>query len=457
MEDHNAISSGDHVVFKTDDKTKVFQVIANRTIFIEKSKLRGADLMGQKYGTQFELQHGKLVVVVPHNSSATASNTLAASGKDNRSLVASGDNQKLTQDDILKMKEEGISGQDIVGKLVEQSETFKTKTEFSQQKYIKKKKKKHMVVFRLLRPNSGLLLDTFNHSPGKICNLRADSLSQLLSYSNVMSGSRVAVVESCQGLVLGSVMEKMAGDGRVLHLYPGNDMNRHMVNSFNFLESQSKILLEFPLNKLASLENGTFLDADQPETDHTDPTTQQKQHNSSQPTQAAVAGGDDDSGGNNKDMEGDDGAEDKDKEEAGAMKDGSARKGNKRHADQSKNGRADQDAKRQERQERVKEAATILMEKSLDSLIIATRHDPVSLLQRLLPCVGPSRPVVVFCQHKEPLVECYSVVKESGRGVQMKLAESWYRHYQVLPSRTHALMSMSGTGGYLLSFTHITS
>ena len=32
--------------------------------------------------------------------------------------------------------------QDIVGKLVEQSDTFKTKTEFSQEKYIKKKKKK---------------------------------------------------------------------------------------------------------------------------------------------------------------------------------------------------------------------------------------------------------------------------------------------------------------------------
>ena len=32
--------------------------------------------------------------------------------------------------------------QDIIGKLVEQSETFQTKTEFSQEKYLKKKKKK---------------------------------------------------------------------------------------------------------------------------------------------------------------------------------------------------------------------------------------------------------------------------------------------------------------------------
>ena len=42
-------------------------------------------------------------------------------------------------------------------------------------------------------------------------NLRADILSQLLCYSNVMSASTVAVVESCQGLVLGSVMERLGG------------------------------------------------------------------------------------------------------------------------------------------------------------------------------------------------------------------------------------------------------
>nr|KAG5700895.1 hypothetical protein BaRGS_012302 [Batillaria attramentaria] len=79
-----------------------------RQIFFEKTKIRGDQLVG----------------------------------KDNRNLVASEENQKLSQEEIMKMKGEGLSGQEIVGKLVEQSETFKTKTEFSQEKYIKKKKKK---------------------------------------------------------------------------------------------------------------------------------------------------------------------------------------------------------------------------------------------------------------------------------------------------------------------------
>jgi tRNA (adenine-N(1)-)-methyltransferase non-catalytic subunit len=31
------------------------------------------------------------------------------------------------------------------------------------------------------------------------------------------------------------------------------------------------------------------------------------------------------------------------------------------------------------------------------------------------------------------------------------VTESWLRHYQVLPGRSHPFMGMSGTGGFLLS------
>lgn len=35
--------------------------------------------------------------------------------------------------------------------------------------------------------------------------------------------------------------------------------------------------------------------------------------------------------------------------------------------------------------------------------------------------------------------------------VQLVLCDNWLREYQVLPNRTHPLVNMSGTGGYLLS------
>ncbi|GFO49503.1 tRNA (adenine-n(1)-)-methyltransferase non-catalytic subunit trm6, partial [Plakobranchus ocellatus] len=59
-----------------------------------------------------------------------------------------------------------------------------------------------------MRPTPRLILEIFSKDPSKICYLRADSLSQLLSYSNVMHGSKVALVETCQGLVLSCLLQR---------------------------------------------------------------------------------------------------------------------------------------------------------------------------------------------------------------------------------------------------------
>ena len=48
-----------------------------------------------------------------------------------------------------------------------------------------------------------------------------DSLGQLLSWANVHSGSKLLVVESCIGLVVGAVLERMGGQGTVIHLFSG--------------------------------------------------------------------------------------------------------------------------------------------------------------------------------------------------------------------------------------------
>ena len=64
-------------------------------------------------------------------------------GQDNRDLCDEGDaNQTLQQEEIQQLKSEGASGQTIISQLVSNSATFEKKTIFSQQKYLKKKKKK---------------------------------------------------------------------------------------------------------------------------------------------------------------------------------------------------------------------------------------------------------------------------------------------------------------------------
>lgn len=39
----------------------------------------------------------------------------------------------------------------------------------------------------------------------------------------------------------------------------------------------------------------------------------------------------------------------------------------------------------------------------------------------------------------------------------VQLQESWMREIQVLPARTHPMMAMSGSGGYMLSGIRVTN
>ncbi|CAF1008554.1 unnamed protein product, partial [Didymodactylos carnosus] len=54
--------------------------------------------------------------------------------------------------------------------------------------------------------------------------LRRDTLAMLLSLSNVSCTSTVAIIESCQGLILASVIQRCAaGNGKIFNLTSGGN------------------------------------------------------------------------------------------------------------------------------------------------------------------------------------------------------------------------------------------
>ena len=53
-------------------------------------------------------------------------------------------------------------------------------------------------------------------------NLRIDAIGQLLTYANVHAGSRVMVAESCIGLLLGAVIDRMQGKNYTPFVQSGN-------------------------------------------------------------------------------------------------------------------------------------------------------------------------------------------------------------------------------------------
>ena len=104
---------------------------------------------------------------------------------------------------------------------------------------------------------------------------------------------------------------------------------------------------------------------------------------------------------------------------------------------------------RQKMREESTNSYNMIRDKKMDGLIIAAKQHPTNILLHLIKYLAPSRPFVVFSSYKEPLMDAYFAVKETGKTVFVTLTETWLRNYQVLPDRTHPEVLMSG-GGCLL-------
>jgi tRNA (adenine-N(1)-)-methyltransferase non-catalytic subunit len=89
---------------------------------------------------------------------------------------------------------------------------------------------------------------------------------------------------------------------------------------------------------------------------------------------------------------------------------------------------------------------------AFSALIIATTSlSPLSVYQHLLPLVAGSGHIVLYSPFKETLYDTFTQMRKSEECIAVDLTESWLREHQVLPSRTHPMMTTSGSGGYVLS------
>lgn len=420
------IVEGDHVVLKRGDVYKSVQVERKKKIIFEKQWIFLDAAIGELFGSTFEVDPGGRVSLRKPKQTGDDSAEAKEAGQDNRHIVDDGKSQKLTRDDIESLKEQGLKGQEIIQQLINNSTTFRDKTEFAQEKYIKKKKKKYENKVTVLKPTARILAMMYHgREPGKVCHLRYDTLAQMLTLGNIHAGSKVIVFETCAGLVLGSVMERMGGHGSVIQMYPGGGPVRAGTESFGFPSHFHETLHEFPLCKVNALLAGT-LNVDEKETDS---------GNNEQPEEQPSAPSSGSSESQSMEVT-------TDPEEAKKMEE--RVKLREKRAQEKR-------AKMEEKRKRLAAAAALLEGRNADGLVIAGRFHPCPVLLGLLRFVAPSRPFVVFCQYREPLIECYTKLREQGGAINLKLTDSWLRHYQVLPNRTHPLLLMSGGGGYLLS------
>ncbi|XP_034473977.1 tRNA (adenine(58)-N(1))-methyltransferase non-catalytic subunit TRM6 [Drosophila innubila] len=428
------IQLGDYIVIQRQKYTKL-QKFGNldATATLGKEHLELKSLLDQPYGSTFkmcvkETKAGKRGAQRQHTLELASDNELrsirdvlniSSSGADNRDISDNGEAQALKSQDIEQLREACNESSKIIEKLVENSKTFHTRTEYSQDKYLLKKEKKYFEFVQIRQPSIRLMADIFHRQDAdKILGIRVDTLSQIISYSGVSGFGNYLLYESgTNGLLPAAMLNSIGADteATLVHMHPGNVPQKQALLALKLpLEQQQRcisvnlysVLREFYQgDNFEATLTATAAEAEEKTAKNASDDTTEEQTETIEPT----------------------------------IK--------KPKLDESPNAHRSGALRWQLENKR----ASTLMHAKFDSLVMAAKEHPSNIIQALLPLVKPSRPVVIFSTCKELLQETYMELKTSGKVTNLHVTSNWLRTYQILPNRTHPEVNMSGNSGYLLT------
>ncbi|GAA5821415.1 hypothetical protein JCM11251_004612 [Rhodosporidiobolus azoricus] len=383
------IRAGDNVLLKLPSGIlRPIKINQNGTISLGKyGSFKAKELIGRPYGHTYEIEeNGKL-------SAVQATLNEIEETEANNEFIKSTGAQALSFVDIQALKESGLSGREIIQKQIEEHKTYDLKTEYSKEKYMKRKEAKYLQLFTPLEPTIHQIAQfNFEKVPSKTRELRPDTLANMLAMANVRPGSRLLVVENLGGMIVASAVERMAGQGRVLVINDADSPpDLHLVESFNFSSSD--------LSPIASMHwaatEESWTPPDLPlEMEDAPPTEGGAKRNS---------------------------------REAGKLK------------------------KRKATFDKAREAREDFFRGDFDGVILATEYEPYSIIERLLPRISGSAPIVVYSQHCQILFNALIPLRNNPAILTPTIHEPFLRQYQVLPGRTHPEMQGMAHGGFILS------
>ncbi|CCW63296.1 unnamed protein product [Phytomonas sp. EM1] len=352
------------------------------------------------------LRYGEVVRLSPRSRSfrpcadypdLDLSGANATGERDNRDLVCDNRSQQLTKDEIAEIRrEKGV--ETLLNSLVENSVTYQSKTNFSKEKYLVKKKKKYGELFKVQRVTADNMCEVQVPSIAPLCEateeprwvrLRADTVALILHHSNLHDASRVLLFERTNGVMPAYILGRLGDAGRIFQLMEKSAQPNVFTASQLGLQDLKKRWKAVPNNE-------DFL------------------------TGVSEKPKDDAGGQASPDESPDEGS--------------GAPRPNPPHASQWMKGL---DARQE------------LLERPADSLIVVDDTSAEKQLACLLPFLACGGHLVVYSPFLEDLTDLFPRLRMDC--VNIRISETWYRHYQVLPQRTHPTVNMSTAGGYLLT------
>lgn len=398
----NIITRGDYLIINKNETYLIHQISNKAILKLGRDTIDLKAAIGQPYSSTYKLEpmsekkrHYTLVICddnLTRNQWATN-----GCGTDNKLITDDSSSQLLSTDEIIALKESGETGQNIVERLLENSKTFQLKTEYAQEKYLKKKARKYCDYLTIFKPTVRLVTDVLykQQTIPKTIALRFDTLAQILSRVNIdPSGKYLLYENGSQGLLQAALLNQLHDNGRLIHIFSLTAEQNALkaVKAMNFSESKLKQMFTINLDEIVNPKNE------------------------------------------------DDTTEEKDEEDTINCSD------KKRKSDE-----AYTQVKKKHRPITSTDGLNFIKSNKFDGLIVVCREEPTDFVKLLLPYLSLSRPFVVYSAYREILVNMYAEFKLRRDVVFLRLTDNFMRYHQVLPNRTHPDVTMDDGGGYLFS------
>ena len=435
-----SVAPNETVLLHFSDGLRVWADAGARGAVVHGIAIRGASLVGAPYGSVWELGDGNITRV--ESGELTAKITMGDGGggaggdgesggsgnssdaecdgaageetRDNRDLVADGRAQPLDKEGVDALRASGVRGEALVRAIASASATFSGKTQFSREKYLRRKAGKHVRRFRVLRVTAAIAAVAMLES-GRSGGLRADSLGSMLCAADVRAGATSLVFDGVAGLLLAGVLERCtpAGVDEALagiaptsfvlaaHDAAWNGPDLYAANRSNLGRDAAAraALVRISYSELNEWPAAVARVAARPAAPSGSP--------------AAAGGG----GGANK---------------GGASK-------RPRPANHTPTSFATQLCART----LPIADAQLLLARGVDSVLIALPGvDVTALFLAAARYARPSGSFAVFSTDVAELGALAQIISDMKLGTQVSISETWTREIQVLPLRTHPLMAM---------------
>ncbi|KAL5534101.1 hypothetical protein ACEPAG_562 [Sanghuangporus baumii] len=360
----------------------------NTTISFGKyGSFNSSALIGQPYGLAYEIVEKKLKILPPKSM-----NELEDTDATNEYITDGNIVQPLTSLEIEALKRSGVHASEIIKRQIEQHANYTLKTEYSKEKYKKRKEAKFSKMFATIEPTLHNVCNYwFNKDRSRIREIRPDTLAQMMNLAGVRSDGRYLVVDEASGLLVSAVLERLGDEGRIITVCdvespPAYPIMSHM----NFDEDV--------VNKILSSLNWATADED-----HTPVVPP------SEP-------------------------------ESGVY-------------------RSERQKSRYNKRKKVVgnlfNTRDELFAGEFDALLVASDYEPFSIVEKLCRYLAGSASIVIHSPFIQVLAEVQARMKPLPEYLSPSITEGWLRQYQVLPGRTHPVMTTPGSGGYVLHTTRI--